>query len=182
MKTQTWVTPANSHHLPAMMTEALCVGFFPILILYWFISSSICWSLCMASRQFLRLFFFTVLHSSGSLASLLAASTIFCCSANLLSRFLRKGSCSGQQRQQAFRTAPSHAGENCHLTSASASLLQKLKQKWASWKQTAVTNAVAGSDFHPTSALANICLQLSCWLLETIRLGLDGYGPSYHKI
>lgn len=55
----------------------------------------------MASRQFLLLFFFTVLHSSGSLASFLAASTIFCCSANLLSRFLRKGSWSVQQRQQA---------------------------------------------------------------------------------
>lgn len=99
----TAVTRDNSHHLPAMMTEALCVGFFPILILYWFISSSICWSLCMASRQFLLLFFFTVLHSSGSLASFLAASTIFCCSANLLSRFLRKGSCSVQQRQQVSR-------------------------------------------------------------------------------
>lgn len=48
----------------------------------------------MASRQFLLLFFFTVLHSSGSFASFLAASTIFRCSANLLSRFLRKGSCS----------------------------------------------------------------------------------------
>lgn len=104
MKTPiTPVTRANSHHLPAMMTEALCVGFFPILILYWFISSSICWSLCMASRQFLLLFFFTVLHSSGSLASFLAASTIFCCRANLLSRFLRKGSCSVQQRQQVSR-------------------------------------------------------------------------------
>lgn len=101
MKTQTRVTPASSRRLPAMMTEALCVGFFPILILYWFISSSICCSLCMASRQFLLLFFFTVLHSSDSLASFLAASTIFCCSANLLSRFLRKGSCSGQQRQRA---------------------------------------------------------------------------------
>lgn len=78
--------------LPAMITEARWVGFFPFLILYWFISSSICWSLCMASRQFLLLFFLTVLHSSGSFASFLAASTIFCCRANLLSRFLRKGS------------------------------------------------------------------------------------------
>lgn len=57
----------------------------------------------MASRQFLLLFFFTVLHSSGSLASFLAASTIFCCRANLLSRFLRKGSCSVRQRQQVSR-------------------------------------------------------------------------------
>lgn len=84
--------------IPAMITEARCVGFFPFFILYWFISSSICCSLCIASRQFLLLFFLTVLHSSGSLASFLAASTIFRWRANRLSRFLRKGSCKTQQK------------------------------------------------------------------------------------
>ncbi|KAG7261303.1 hypothetical protein CRUP_015337 [Coryphaenoides rupestris] len=69
-----------------MMSEALCVGFLPVLTRYWFISSSTCCSLCMASRQFRRRFFFTVLQISASFASFFAASTIFRSSANRLSR------------------------------------------------------------------------------------------------
>ncbi|KAG7269963.1 hypothetical protein CRUP_026533 [Coryphaenoides rupestris] len=61
-----------------MISEARCVGFWPIFL-----------RLRMASRQLFLRFFLTVFTRSPSPASFMAASTIFCCSANRLSRFLR---------------------------------------------------------------------------------------------